>query len=477
MPALPRPAKPALVHGRAQAWDALQRLHEASGPQLVFALGRRRVGKSFLLSRFLREVGGIYFQATRGTESEQRAELCRVIGERVGDPALARGQGFARWDTLFEYLGERASGAPLWLVLDEFPYLAAAAPALPSILQRAWDHTWPQTSLRVVLCGSYVSAMRRLEQADQPLYGRRTARLHLAPFRFDEAGAFMQPWGPRDRFLAWATFGHLPGHLARLDPDRDVADNIARQLLDPMGPLVDEAQHALDTFLPQSRPHHSILQAIAGGDRTWSRITSRVGQTGGSLQRPLHWLEEMDLVERVVPMSARPLSRRTKRAYYRITDPYLMFWYRFVAPLLRGGSLGLIPAEQLWSEVVEPRLGEHLGGVFEDTCREFVRHSDRLPLQPLRVGRWWSPSYDDELDIVALDARGHLLCAECKWGEVSTRHLETLRRRARRLAAELGAPRTHLALFTGRDAPAADLEPAIDAGEVQCFTLADLASP
>jgi uncharacterized protein len=101
------------------------------------------------------------------------------VGAHFGDPALQRGVPFPDWESLFEYVTDRAADAPFLIVLDEFPYLSASASALPSILQSLWDHRWPDTRIKLVLSGSHVTAMRQLEQADQPLYGRRTSRIDV----------------------------------------------------------------------------------------------------------------------------------------------------------------------------------------------------------------------------------------------------------------------------------------------------------
>lgn len=467
-------AKPVEVYDRDTEWRALQALWQRPRPQLAFVLGRRRVGKSFVLSRFARAVGGIYYQATRRTESEQLGHLTRIIGEHFDDAALRQGVSFPSWERLLAYVAERAGDQPLLLVLDEFPYLAEAAPALPSILQRAWDHEWASSRLKVVLSGSFVTAMRALEAADQPLYGRRTAKLVFGPFSFADAAGFMPGLSAQEGLLVYALFGNLPGHLAVFDPERSVADNAADALLSPSGPLVDDAQHMLDGFLADGRTHYSILEAIASGDRTWSGITRRVGQRGGSLLRPLRWLEEMGLVRRVVPITAAA-PQRSKRALYRIADPYLTFWHRTIAPLLHSGSVGLVEPGRLWEEVVSQQLTEHLGPVLEEACRQLASRGTQLPFAPLQVGEWWSPDAREQLDLVALGARGELLVGECKWGAVGRSDLVTLRRRAALVAGELsGARSVHLALFSALDRADETVRAAATAGEVLYFTGGDL---
>lgn len=466
--------KPAELLDRDFEWRTLSAIWEKPRPDLVFVVGRRRVGKSFLLSRFTRQVGGIYYQATRRTEAEQLGSLARVVGEHFDDPALLHGVGFPSWEHLFRYLGSRADGAPFLLVLDEFPYLAAAAPALPSIIQSLWDHEWQGTRLKLVLSGSYISAMNRLEAADQPLYGRRTGKLLAKAFSFADAARFMPEYGVRDQLRAYGIFGHLPGHLALLEPGRPLAENAAEALLSPTGRLVDEAQHMLDAFTPEAHVHYSIIEAIAGGERTWSGITKRVGRSGGALLRPLQWLEEMQVIARVVPVT-ETLPRRSKRVLYRIVDPYVAFWHRTIARLVNAGTLGLVPPERLWDEVVEPDLDDYMGPVFEEVCRDFVRRSDRLPFQPLRVGEWWDATSENEVDVVAVGPRGELLIGECKWGRVTAAHLATLRARAGAVAAEFPRSRkVHLALFTARGDAAEEVLREARAGAVLLFSADDL---
>jgi hypothetical protein len=466
--------RPPELLDREREWRVLERLWTRARPDLIFVIGRRRAGKSYLLTRFTQQVGGIYYQATRRTEAEQLASLTRIIGEHFGDAALQHGIVFPSWEDLFGYLTQRADGNPFLLVLDEFPYLAGAAPALTSIIQNLWDHAWAGTRMKLVLSGSYITVMNQLEQVDQPLYGRRTSKLVLGPFGFADVALFIPEYDAREQMVAYGLFGHLPGHLALMDPARTLAENVSEVLLDPAGRLADEALHMLDAFTGDAHVHYSVIEAIAGGEQTWGGITNRIGRVGGVLHRAIRWLEEMEVIERVVPVTESN-PQRSKRAVYRIVDPYVAFWHRTVAPLVNSGRLGLVPPEQLWSEVVMPGLDNYMGPVFEQICRDFVRRTDRLPFRPVRVGEWWDSTSQNQVDVVAIGGKGELLVAECKWGRVTGAHLRTLRARASLVAAEAGGIlRTYLALFTTRDVMDDELQREIERGDILLFTSDDL---
>lgn len=458
--------KPSELLDRDREWARLAEAVSAPGPGLLLILGRRRAGKSYLLTRFARAAGGAYYQATRKTEREQLLDISRALGERFDDTALRR-VALPGWDDVLEYVVEQAAGEPFVFILDEFPYLTDAAPALPSILQSWWDHRLHDSRVTLVLSGSHVSAMKRLVEADQPLYGRRTGRLDLRPFDYFDAARFVPAWSPRDKLRLYAIFGGLPGHLALVDPDRTLAENAARHLLDSSGRLHDEAAHVFDAFLSDAAVHYSVVEAIASGEQRWSRIASRVGKQTSALQRPLEWLLDMEVVERVAPVTSYPRPS-PKRTLYRLADPYLAFWYRFVADIKGRGLAALAEPQDLWERLVLPRLDEeHVAHVFEEACRQFVARGAHpvLPFRPVQVGSWWSPDSSEEVDVVALDGQGGLLVAECKWGAADSRDLDRLVRRSSLVAAEAeGIERVTPVLFSAAGL-AGDVAARVEAGE------------
>ncbi len=438
--------------------------------ELVFVLGRRRIGKSFTLSRFAADHDGLYYQATRRSEGDQLAALTLAAAEHFQDDTLRFGAPFPDWERFFAYLLNRSATRPLLLVLDEFTYLIDAAPALPSILQAAWDRRPPASRLKLVLCGSYLTAMQHLDAADQPLFGRRTSKILFRPFGFPESGAFVPHYTTRDKLRAYGLVGHLPGHLARLDPQRSLADNAAALLLSPSSPLTEDAERLLDPFVVAGRVHYSILEAIASGQTTWTGITKRVGMTSGAILRPLRWLEDMALVRRVVPITENH-PERSKTARYRLTDPYLQLWYKRLAQHLRTGAIGRVPPALLYEAALAPHLDDHMGWVFEDLCRAHVANGRLDGFVPLRLGEYFTSDRSVEVDLVATDPNDRLLVGECKWGRVTGASLKKLRQDAARLQAELGTrgPPT-LALFTGSGETDAAVEAARAAGEVRVIS-------
>jgi AAA+ ATPase superfamily predicted ATPase len=466
--------KPDDILDRQAEWAELVDLVGSDSAELVFMHGRRRVGKSWMLQRFARAAGAIYYQATRGTAPQQINELTEVVAEYFDDVALQSGAQLSEWTDLFRYIGDKVDGDGTILIIDEFPYLLDDSPELTSVLQAQWDQQWKDSGFKLLLCGSHIKMMKQLEEHDQPLHGRRTARLKVSPFIYRDLESIVPNYDTQDLFRTYGIFGGVPGHLDHLDPQASLRENVGRLMLRPSRRLYDEARHILDGFGKSADVHYSTLFTIATGAHTWGEIKGNVDRSGGSLRPVIEWLEDLELIEREVPVT-KDQPHKTKVSQYRITDPYLRFWYRFIQPIYSSGSVGMASPEALWRKRIEPGLDDYMGSVFEDVCRDFARHLLDLPLEPVRVGRWWTRKSDEEVDILVRGVDDELFVGECKWGTVTGKDLQKLKQRGRKIAEEIGnVPEIHHGLFSGRDDKTDGIEEAEADGEVTYFAGGDL---
>ena len=142
------------------------------GASLFVLYGRRRIGKTSLLSRALDSVPrAAYHVGTRSTVTEELGRLSRTLDEAWDVPVL-RAQPLGSFEALLGLLeGVKEHSV---LVLDEFPYLVESEPALPGLLQASWDRRLSRRDVKLVVCGSSVSVMESTFLSPRaPLYGRR----------------------------------------------------------------------------------------------------------------------------------------------------------------------------------------------------------------------------------------------------------------------------------------------------------------
>jgi uncharacterized protein len=418
--------------GRGVELRALEDAWTAPGGRLVLVWGRRRSGKTRLLGHFANGKPGVYYTAT---EQAPRAELAAfsqaarsMLAPAAGD-LLIHGD-FPDWGAAFAYLAEKARRRRLLVVLDEFPYLVAGDPSLPSILQRFWDQEGRTTKLRLVLCGSAQAVMVDLQAETAPLFGRVDARLHLRPFRYDEAALFYPELPPEQRAVAYGVLGGIPAYLGRWQARAGHVSNLRRLFGTSASPLVEEGEFVLSSELSEGAGYFRILRAVAAGHRTYGAIKQFAGI---EVQRQLERLLGLELLERVTPVTDDPV--RTKRVIYRIADNFLSFWFRFVyrhrADITRG--LG----REIVDRMIVPGLPDYMGEAWEEMCRDFVRRkaiTGTFPVPLSRVGRFWTADHATEIDVVGLDGDRVVLAGSVKWNRrVPSSELGRLRRAAEAL--------------------------------------------
>lgn len=446
----------------------------ASGQaELVVLYGRRRVGKTELLTRFCAGKRHIFFVADLNVEPVLRADFSRAVNTVLLAPEAA-GAIYSTWEEIFRLLARQAEAERWVVVLDEFTYLIAAYPPLVSLLQRLWDAELRHTKLMLILCGSYVGMMEEaILGYNAPLYGRRTAQYLLEPLEFHDARLFFPTYDPADQVRAFAVFGGTPAYLRAASTTQPLLASIRDQALVRGTFLYDEVRFSLQQELREPRNYFAILEAIASGRTRLNEIKQATGLEG--LTAYLTTLQGLHLVERVVPVTESQ-PHKSRRGLYRLCDQFFRFWFRFVHPhrtlLERGGS------QIALDTLIAPQIDLFTGPVFEEVCRQYLWRaglSGRLPFTPLRIGGWWQAN--EEIDTVAF-GQDMALLVECKWTSrpVGLDILRDLERKATMVNAELGDRRQLLGLCARSGFTAQVEEEAANRDDVLLFNLNLIAS-
>jgi AAA+ ATPase superfamily predicted ATPase len=399
--------------GRRSELAALERHHAARRSSLVPVYGRRRVGKTELLLRFIADKPAVYFSATQKLRGSQLADFMRAASAGFAAPALSEAtpQG---WEAALRLVVAAApKGKKLVLVLDEFQWLCESSPDLPSVLQRLWDLEWQRENhVMVILCGSFIGFMEReVLGARSPLHGRRTADLRIEPFGFREAADFHPRWSREEQARAYFVCGGIPAYLLRFDPGHSVLHNIGSEFFELDGFFQREPDFLLREELSDVRQAASVIEAIALGRRSQGDIARAVGLSTAALAPHLKQLVALGYLERIAPLSPRSPPRTA--VVYRIADSLLRFWFRFVDPY--QSTLRLLTPQRAVEQLVAPQWEAFCGDGFERLCRE------ALPLLYLEegvIGRYEVGEYWDrhvQLDVVGLRADGWVDVGECKW--------------------------------------------------------------
>ena len=388
--------------GRKKELEALERTRlaaENNASRMTVVTGRRRIGKTTLIRESLRQRETLYFfvpvtsetQLCERFASEARRKLNIYLPSRLNE-----------FRELFEALMEHAKTHHFTLVIDEFQNFLSINPAIYGWMQDTWDRLKDSTHLHLILSGSSYSMMRRIfEDSHEPLFGRATTKLEVRSFfpsELKEAFSSVSPSFENEDLLALYTItGGVPFYVA------DLLDNGAHTLEKMIGWLLNsgsiykvEGRDLVRLEIGEgSYRHQAVLSAIAMGATKFAEIESKSGL--GNIAPYLERLENSGFIQRIRPIFSKPT---TKAARWTIGDPFLRFWYRFIA-----GDEGLLEAG--FTEPVKKRiLAEYptfSGAMLERWFKEALMQTGKYR----RVGSWWNSASETqgnqwEVDIVAI---------------------------------------------------------------------------
>lgn len=432
---------------RAFEMQTLERLYSSETGTLLILYGRRRVGKTALIQRFMANKAGLFFLATEENERENLSYFRSLLADYLSNDLLrdAGGLGWERLASLFA-----ASEGKKLLVIDEFQYLCKANPAFSSVMQRLYDTVLKPAGVMVILCGSYINMMEsETLNYDSPLYGRRDAQIRLGPIPFRYYHSFFTERSEDELVQYYAVTGGVPRYIEMLTDTSDIRQAVRQHILDPQSMLFEEPVFLLSHEVRELGSYFTVLKTIAAGNHRPSAIAGVMGIPQTNLSKLLSTLISLDILERRVPVTEKQ-PEKSKKALYRIKDHFLSFWFRFVYPY--RSSLSLRDISETEAKLDAAFISQHTSYVYEDICAEKLwdmsgKKAFGCALQ--KVGNWWDARA--EIDLMGLGTDGQtMVFAECKYHErpIGPSVLTQLQGKARGVAWESDQRIAHFVLFS-----------------------------
>lgn len=363
--------------------------------------GRRRVRKSRLIEEFCAEAGvpSLFF-----TASQQAARELGLFAQEVALSSLPGRELFTdaspqSWDATLRLLaGSLEDTAPAVVVIDEIPYLVADDPTVEATFQKQWDRLLSRKPVLLILVGSDMAMMEALNTHGRAFFQRGT-ELVVPPLSPAETGVVVGSSGAADAFDAYLLTGGLPLIANGWAAGMTLFDFLEGALDEPTSPLIVSAERVLAAEFPTETQARAVLGQIGHGEVTFSNIARAAGGLqAATLNRSLDVLGAKRVMVRETPLSTRP----SREARYRVADPYLRFWLRFIGP-------GLAEIERGRGDRVLDRIRRDWsmwrGRAIEPIVREALARLSPLPGLPEAsvVGGYWTRSNVPEIDLVGAD--------------------------------------------------------------------------
>jgi len=323
--------------GRKKELKRLKLLYDKKIPSLVVVKGRRRVGKSRLITEFaakspqhtLWDFAGL--APVEGmTAQSQRDHFARQLALLLKTPPMT----FQDWSDAFEHLSLHTKPGDI-VLLDEISWMAAKDASLIPKLKAWWDkQTVP---ILLVFCGSVSTWIEENILKSTAFFGRINLTMTLGPLSIFEGAQLLKTMGikcsPYDTYKLLSILGGIPWYLEQLNPRQTADENIKQLCFEKDGLLVLEFERIFhDLFNGKGTTYKKILYALKDGMKTLAEIRKMIDFAhSGTLSTMIEHLITAGFIQKQKLWSFKTV-KPLKQSLYRISDPYMRFYLKIIEP-------------------------------------------------------------------------------------------------------------------------------------------------
>jgi uncharacterized protein len=385
-------------------------------PQFMVVYGRRRIGKTVLLTHWIEEClpgKHLFWTAHRTTSDVLLGGFSEAVATLT--PAVKSAIRFTSWQAALEQLFQIGSERRVVAVIDEFPYLVESAPEIPSLMQKLWDKHKANSRLFLILCGSHYHMMHEQFASQQkPLYGRLTENLILEEIAPEDLSLFLPRYSAEQIVETYGVIGGVPGYLELWDDRRPVFKNIEERILTGNTFFSQEATLLIQDEIAEPRTYLAILEAMGGKRCLPSELALATGIAINHMGKYLRTLVDLRLVRRILSEDVKHRTQ-SRMSRYEISDPFLRFHFQYVYP---HADLVQQKRTSRLAEIVRSSFDSYIGTTaYEQLARRRIGDlgdNNQLPFVPDYVGRAWTREVEIDVAAVGWKQRAVLL-GECKW--------------------------------------------------------------
>ncbi|MDR1341041.1 MAG: ATP-binding protein [Prevotellaceae bacterium] len=373
----------------------------------IVIYGRRNYGKSTLVRQML-EKDDLYYVADQTETRHQISQFAGVVAGKIPgfDKVI-----YPNWTSLFENLNLRIERR-INICMDEFHYLVKSDPGLPDTISKVFDNKWNRR-FNLIICGSSQQLMEELVSgSSSPLYGRANEVFKIQAMEASQLRQAMH-CSAIEAIEEYSVWGGSPFYWDLRLREKSLEDALRNHVLSPQGILYGEPTKLFLDDMRDIAQSFSIISLIASGYNRLSEIAEMMGKPSTSLNAPIDKLLSLGYIEREVSFSE---IRNPKKSMYRISDPFVRFYFSFVTPnrsMIESGRIDPVISQ------IQKQFKAYVSYMWERTCRQAVTSMKFNGIAFKPACKWWESSKKPTgLDILAESLDGnYMLVGNCIWAE------------------------------------------------------------
>lgn len=358
--------------GRTKESAILLKALHSPKPEMVAVIGRRRVGKTFLIQTVYAQNMTFHISGIQdGTLKEQLKNFTYLLKQSFGNnaPSEKPTSWLEAFQQLITCLESVKTTEKQVVFFDELPWLATRKSDFLKGLSFFWNNWAVQKNIVVVICGSSASWMiQKVVEHKGGLHNRLTRRIHLLPFNLCETEAFLQKLNINyNRYQIvelYMAIGGIPHYLNEVEAGLSAAQNIEKICFAASGLLNNEFSRLYPALFENADNHIAIIKALAqkwqGMTRTDIIAISKLSD-GGGVSRCLEELIVSGFIS-----TYYPFGKKKKEMLYRLTDEYSLFYLQFIENKAFKGN-------NIWIEQSQTQAYKSWSGyAFESLCLKHI---------------------------------------------------------------------------------------------------------
>jgi len=399
---------------REEELKFLQEKYEKEGFEFVIVYGRRRIGKTTLLRKFIEGKKGIYILCENKPLKQNFLSISEKLKKESNLPIR-----IDNIKDLFMFLITywKNNNSKKIIIMDEFSYLIKESEGeIIGELQTIIDEILKDKNLMLILSGSSISMMERnFLKYDSPIYGRTTGVIHLKSLRFLDVKKWFNKTTLEDVVKIYGAVDGVPRYLEFFE-GRNVESEIKNNFFNRNAFLFREGYELLNEELRSPSTYFSILESISQGKNTVSEIANYVMLNPSDISSYLNNLKRLGIITRITPIT----QKKIKKTKYIFEDKYFYFWFLFVSPYYEEIDSGFKESAEI---NFNKKFNTYLGKVFEDIAKQLLL--EFKPINITRIGKWWHK--DKEIDVVAVNEETKdMLAVEVKWQDLELKDVKCI---------------------------------------------------
>lgn len=385
-----------MLIGRKPEIAILQDALNSQKAEMIAIIGRRRVGKTFLIDQTYKDE--IIFKQT-GVRNAPFSDQLRTFANKLEELSGNKVDPPRDWLDAFNKLKKQLKTLlnkqkKQVLFFDELSWLAGEDSKFLDYLGHFWNDWAYQQNLVIVLCGSASSwIIKKVINDKGGLHNRITRYLHLKPFTLKETEEYLlakQLSFSRYQIVQmYMAFGGIPLYLEEIQRGKSAVQNINDICFSNTGLLKNEFNRLYPALFENADHHIAVIRALAskqsGMTRTEIIKTAKI-PNGSSTTVVLEELEQSDFI-----MAYQPYLKKKKDKIYRLTDEYSLFYLKFIENTAYEGEgtfmqLSDKQAFKIWcgyayegicmKHVPEIKRALQIGGVYSSTYSYFKKATE-----------------------------------------------------------------------------------------------------